>query len=250
MFSEAPEHYDLIYGSFKDYEAEASSIAARLHAVAPEAESILDVACGTGEHARYLHEVHGYDVHGLDIEPGFVQIARTKLPGGNVWIGDMTDFDLGVRFDVILCLFSSIGYVRDVRGVERTLRCFHRHLESTGIVLVEPWFEPDQWNPGRVYVHSAESEGLRVVRMSHSGVEGLVSKLEFHYLIGTDRGVEHRVEHHDMGLYTAEQMRGCFERAGFVEIDHDTQGLTGRGLYTARANAAWSPHSHLDNVWR
>lgn len=239
MFSEAPEHYDLVYRSFKDYETEASNIAARLRTVAPEARSILDVACGTGEHARYLHDVHGYDVHGLDIEPGFVEIARGKLPDGSVWLGDMTDFELGVRFDAILCLFSSIGYLCDLDDVERALRCFHRHLGSSGIVMVEPWFEPGQWNPGRVYVHSAESEGMRVVRMSHAGVEGHVSKLEFHYLIGTDEGVEHRVEHHDMGLYTADQMRGCFERAGFVEIDHDPQGLTGRGLYTARANAAW-----------
>jgi SAM-dependent methyltransferase len=243
VFSEAPEHYDLIYRSFKDYETEAASVAALLRTVAPEARSVLDVACGTGEHARYLHGVHGYDVNGLDIEPGFVEIARAKLPDGRVWLGDMTDFELGVRFDVILCLFSSIGYMCDLQGVERALRCFHRHLAPSGIVMVEPWFEPDSWHAGRVHVQSGESEELRVVRMSHSSVEGHVSRLEFHYLIGTDQGVEHRVEHHEMGLYTRGQMRGCFEKAGFLKVDHDPQGLTGRGLYTARANAAWIPRS-------
>lgn len=69
MFSETPELYDAIYLAVKDYADEAKRIAHLVKTIAPRATSLLDVACGTGEHARHLHDAHGYDVSGLDIEP-------------------------------------------------------------------------------------------------------------------------------------------------------------------------------------
>jgi len=238
MFSEAPELYDVIYGSFKDYRAEAASVAELLSTVAPGAATVLDVACGTGEHMRYLASQHGYVVHGLDIEPGFVEIARSKLPSARFWQRDMADFELDVRFDAILCLFSSIAYLRELDRVERALDCFRRHLEPGGVALVEPWFRPDSWIPGRVYLHTAERDGFHIVRMSHSDVEDRVSKLEFHYLIGTEDGVDHRIEHHELGLFTTTEMIDCFKRAGFGDVAHDPQGLNGRGMFVARAGGA------------
>jgi len=236
MFSEAPELYDLIYGSFKDYDDEAESIAQVLKRLAPTAKVILDVGCGTGEHARHLQTEHGYIVHGLDIQPAFLEVARVKLPDSQFWEADMADFDLGVRFDVILCLFSSIGYLCEVDRVEQALRCFQRHLHPDGVLVVEPWFAPGSWNPGKVYVQSAESEsdGLHVVRMSHSSIEGRISKLEFHYLVGRPGGVDYRVEHHELGLFTTAELTACFERAGLDDVSYEPDGLIGRGMFVAR----------------
>ena len=76
------------------------------------ARTILDVACGTAEHARLLVDSNGFTVAGLDLDEGFVRIARAKLPSGMVYHADMTSFELPGRYDVVLCLFSAIGYVR------------------------------------------------------------------------------------------------------------------------------------------
>jgi len=236
MFAETPELYDLIYQSFKDYPAEAQAVAQLLSKLAPSAQTVLDVACGTGEHARHLQAEHGYVVHGLDIEPAFVELARAKLPDSQFWEGDMTNFDLGVRFDAILCLFSSIGYLCDLEKVEMALRRFRQHLEPGGLVMVEPWFTPESWNPGKVFVQKVESAGLHVIRMSYSSLDGRVSKLDFHYLIGSTEGIEHRVEHHTLGLFTREEMSECFAVAGYEDVEYDPEGLTGRGLYIARAS--------------
>lgn len=81
MFSETAELYDLIYQQFKDYMDESRRIAVLLERVHPEAKSVLDVACGTGEHARILSAKYGYRVNGLDLEPEFVRIAQRKNPG-------------------------------------------------------------------------------------------------------------------------------------------------------------------------
>lgn len=234
MFSETAELYDTIYRAFKDYGAEAKHIADLLKTVAPHARTLLDVACGTGEHARLLQAAHGYEVSGLDIEPAFVALARSKVPTGTFWQADMSEFEFDAKFDVVVCLFSSIGYLCDLGRVERALRCFRRHLALGGVVLVEPWFPPEAWNPGRVYVHTAESENLHVVRMSHSSVEGRISKLEFHYLVGTEDGIDHRIEYHSLGLFTTAELKAAFRGAGFTSVDYDAQGLTGRGLFVAR----------------
>jgi SAM-dependent methyltransferase len=42
----------------------------------PHAKTILDVACGTGEHARLLPS--DFEVDSIDLEPKFVEIARAK----------------------------------------------------------------------------------------------------------------------------------------------------------------------------
>lgn len=234
MFSESAELYDLIYSRFKDYVAEAERIAALIRRVHPGARRILDVACGTGEHAYLLTERHGFDVDGLDLDPALVRIAQAKVPSGEFRTADMTDFELGRKYDAVLCLFSSIGYVRTLENVQRTLAHFRRHTAPDGIVVVEPWFTPDALESGRIYLKTAESDALTVCRMSHMQVEGRLSKLCFEYLIGRSDGIERASEVHELGLFTVDEMLGCFSAAGLT-AEYNSEGLYGRGLYVARA---------------
>lgn len=236
MFSETPGVYDEIYG-FKDYAGETRRVAELLEELAPGARRILEVGCGTGGHARHLVRDHGYELQGLDLEKAFVELARRKVPEATFHHGDMADFDLGEEFDAVLCLFSSIGYLTTLDRVEAALGCFRAHLAEGGVALVEPWFTPESWHPGRIYLHTSESDGRQVVRMSHSTVEGRISRLRFHYLVGDEGGIEHRTEDHELGLFTVEEMLGAFDRAGFREVEHDAEGLIGRGMYRARRTA-------------
>jgi SAM-dependent methyltransferase len=231
MFSETAQYYDLIYDQFRDYAEDVARVGELLRRLAPEAETILDVGCGTGRHAQALTEEHAYRVDGLDIEPAFVEIAQGRCPDGRFSVGDMADFDLGRRYDVLLCLFSSIGYVKTKERLESAARCFRRHLMPGGIAVIEAWMTPDAFTAGKVYLVSAEKDGLKISRMNSSRAQGGVSILDFHYLIGTPEGVRHLQETHELALFSEAEMRDGLGKAGLELLEYDPRGMTGRGLY-------------------
>jgi SAM-dependent methyltransferase len=235
MFSAAADYYDLLYDS-KDYGAEAQRVANTVRSQCPDALTLLDVACGTGKHAAILATEHDFQVDGIDIEPRFIELARSRAPAGAFHIADMRNFRLDRRYDAIVCLFSSIGYVKDRDGLQHAIRTMAAHLARDGVVLVEPWFEPAAAIDRHVTCLTREADEVSVCRMSYTRVEGRVSRLYFEYLIGTSGGVQHCAETHELGLFTRDEMTAAFDQAGLA-VDHDPEGLTGRGLYVGRRAA-------------
>jgi len=232
MFTASAEFYDLIYSTFKDYAAETAQIVATLRRLNPECRTILDVACGSGEHARRLH-AEGFEVDGVDLDPAFVRIAALKNPTGRFVIGDMSDFHVGRRYDAVLCLFSSIAYLQTLDRVRRALTCFRDHLEPGGVLILEPWFGPGVLDPQRVTRHVGEAPGLRVSRVTRIEVDGLMSRLLFDYEISDATGTRHASEVHTLGLFPPEEMLRLFDELG-MNADYDPRGLSDRGLYVAR----------------
>jgi SAM-dependent methyltransferase len=232
MFDASAEYYDLIYSTFKDYALEATQIADLLRQLNPQCRTVLDVACGTGQHARLL-SAKGFSVEGLDLSAAFVSIARKKHPGGRFFEADMTDFHFRRQYDAVLCLFSSIGYLRTLDRVKAAFMCFREHLAPDGVLVVEPWFEPGVLDPARVDRNTSEADGVRVTRVGRVEVEGRLSRLHFDYEIAD--GAETRTigEVHDLGLFTTGELLETFRNAGFA-VEHDPEGLTSRGLYLAR----------------
>jgi len=194
----------------------------------PGGKRLLDVACGTGHHLAYLKQ--WFDVEGLDLSPELLEQARKRLPDVKLHCGDMVDSDLGCTFDVVTCLFSSIGYVETVERLERAIGSMARHLVSGGLLLVEPWFTPETWHPNTVHSVFVEEPEFRMARINTSFQEGRISYFDLHYLIGTPQQTVHMVEHHRLGLFTREETEVAYTQAG-LEVTYDEQGLTGRGLY-------------------
>lgn len=233
MFSESGDLYDLIYTAMKDYAAEATAVAQVIRAHLPDARDVLDVACGTGEHARHLATEHGFQMDGVDLDPVLIKHAQTKNPGGQFEVHDMVDFDLATKYDAVICMFSSIGYVATLDRVAAVLASMCRHLRPAGVLLVEPWFEPGRLQHGHVTLRTAETEACKIARLSHCEIVDRVSRLRFEYLVADATGIRHLVEQHDLGLLTRAEMESAFRQAG-LSASFEEPGPSGRGLYVAR----------------
>jgi ubiquinone/menaquinone biosynthesis C-methylase UbiE len=230
MFSKSAQYYDEIYASVdKDYAAEADKTRTIIQKYKQsKGKALLDVACGTGVHAGYLSKY--YQVEGLDLDSGLLAVAKKKHPKIRFHQGDMTNFDLGRQFDAVVCLFSSIGYVKTKARLQKAIKTMSRHLLPGGVLLIEPWFSARQWHPGRASMAQVNKPDLKIVRMSYSGQRGKLSLIEFQYLVGTPKGIEHSVEIHELGLFTHREYMAAFKAAG-LKVMHDPEGLDGRGLY-------------------
>jgi ubiquinone/menaquinone biosynthesis C-methylase UbiE len=227
VFTRSAAFYDAVYAG-KDYlgEAERVSSLIRTHGRA-SGNTLLDVACGTGGHLAYLK--HHYAAEGLDIDPNLLAIARARHPELRFHLGDMVDFDLGRTFDAVVCLFSAIGYVVTVERLHAAIAAMARHLRPGGVLLVEPWITREGYTVGTVHALYVDRPTLKIARINVSAVQGRVSILEFHYLVGTPAGVDQFTERHELGLFTEDEYCDAAVAAGLV-TSFDEHGLTGRGL--------------------
>ena len=230
MFSRTQDLYDAVY-SWKDYPREARVLRETISREGiADGASFLDVACGTGAHIPHLR--FAYEIEGMDLDPGMLQIAREKNPGIAFHRGDMTNFDLGKKFDVVACLFSSIAYARTPERLAAAIAAMAAHMKPSGVMFIEPFVSPEKWNgytPNGQYV----DHSIKICRMSYFERAGREIALTFHYLVSRPEGVEYLTEKHDIGLFSDADYQAAFAAAGLI-ARHDEVGLMRRGAYIAR----------------
>lgn len=197
---------------------------------------VLEIGCGPGLRLSVLKQWHGkYDPEGLDKDKVMLALAKKRVPGVPLHRADMRAFDLGTRFDAVLCLFGVIGYTRSVLELTRALRAMRRHLVPGGVLLLEPWLSPESAEDGYLRSDFAERADLEVARMNFTRVRGKRSRVTIHYLIGDDHGVRHVVEQRVQTLFTEREYRKALRNAAFGDVGLESYGPQGRGLYVAQA---------------
>lgn len=227
MYTRSAPYYDLLYG-FKDYGAASADIHAVIQRYNPGAQSLLDVACGTGCHLEHLRA--WYDVEGLDINEELLAMARRRCPEVPLHRADMVDFSLPRSFDVVACLFSSVAYVKTPENLTSTVASMKRHLRPGGLILLEPWFTPETFWTGTITANFVDEPDTKIAWMYTSEVEDGLAVLDMHYLVGTPQSVDHFTERHELGLFSHDQYCAAIEETELA-VTHDPEGPFGRGLY-------------------
>lgn len=209
--------YDLLYvgTGIKDYPAESAELRRIIEESSPGAKTLLDVACGTGAHLAELRR--WYEVEGADLSPAMLAVARHRLPGIQLHRADMRTLDLGRTFDVVICLFSSIGYITDPPEMRSTVARLAAHVAPGGVLILDGWVRPDAWREGsRPQADIAQDDEALVVRLSFGRREGNITNLDMHHLVQTAEGIDYFVENHRLALTPTEDYVSAVEGAGLA----------------------------------
>ncbi|MBY9009854.1 MAG: class I SAM-dependent methyltransferase [Candidatus Lokiarchaeota archaeon] len=230
MYKELAKYYDLIY-HWKDYKAEAHTVKELIKKYKnSDGKKLLDVGCGTGMHLKYFND--DFSCTGIDINNEMVEVAKCKVKNVIFEQGDMIDFSLKTEYDAILCLFSSIGYVKTYSNLEKTIKNFANHLKKGGVLIVEPWFTKSTYWVGEPGMTTYDGKDVKIARLNTTKVEGDLSIMEMYYLIAErNEDIKHFVDIHELGLFEHDRTLEFMEKANF-KSDFLKDGLMkDRGLF-------------------
>jgi SAM-dependent methyltransferase len=141
-FSHYSRYYDLFYAD-KDYAAEAAFVGGVLRRFAPSAESVLELGCGTGKHARLLAE-QGFRVHGIDLSTAMLDsIGVTGSAEGFTYCsGDARTYRDGRRYDAAVSLFHVMSYQTTDADLTAAFATAAAHLGPGGVFIFDAWHGP------------------------------------------------------------------------------------------------------------
>ncbi len=125
--------YDDVMG---DQQGSAMQVKNLIEKYNPGAESVLELACGTGSFLYHLSKYYKTTA-GLDLSSIMLSIARNKLPDIPLYQCDMTDFHFYDKFDVVICMNDSINHLIDFTDWEKMFDNVYKHLNPQGIFIFD-----------------------------------------------------------------------------------------------------------------
>jgi SAM-dependent methyltransferase len=166
-------YYALLYGHRDEGEAArwVRSILDRWEA--PAGTRLLDMACGRGRHAYHFAQA-GLDVTGIDLSPESIAEAKRHVPNGRFLVHDMRVTVEPGAFDLITCLFTSLGYSLDPQDDKATFRAVAANLRPGGRFALD--FMNSRWVLDRlVPEETLVRDGVRF-HISRTMVDGVIVK--------------------------------------------------------------------------
>jgi len=250
--SEYAGAYDQLYRD-KNY-VEESELIGRLLRTYGEGSirSLLDLGCGTGNHALPLAE-RGYAVAGVDHSQEMLQAARKKAArqqiDGNVtfYDGDIRNFQVDRLFDASLMMFAVLGYQLENADVLAALRTARKHLRLGGLFIFDVWYGPAvlRQGPGD-RVKSIPTGGGQILRLASGQLDTQhhLCKIRYHlWKLEGNRLTGETEETHLMRYFFPLELHLFIECCGlsliklgaFPEFDRDPDETTWNVCGVARA---------------
>ncbi len=105
-------------------------------------QTLLDVACGTGQLSTYFLD-RGFDVVGLDSSLHMLKYARANnaayVAGGQAQFleSDASNFQLEQKFGIAVCTFNGMNHLNSIKQVDSCLASVHRTLVPGGYFIFD-----------------------------------------------------------------------------------------------------------------
>jgi SAM-dependent methyltransferase len=250
--SEYANAYDVLYQD-KDYLEESLLIDRLLQTYGNgPVRSVLDLGCGTGNHALPLAE-RGYAIVGVDRSAGMLEAARKKAAsrqiGGKAkfYQEDIRSFQVEQSFDASLMMFAVLGYQLKNADVVAALRTARKHVRLGGLFIFDVWYGPAVLRHGpseRVKVIPTDRGQILRVASGELDVGRHLCKVSYRlWRIEGERLIGQAEETHLMRYFFPLELNLFLECSGFnplrlgvfPEIDRDPDTTTWNVLGLARA---------------
>jgi len=181
-------------------------------------KTLLDAGCGTGGHLKYL--ASDFDCTGLDLHEGMLKVARKNASKVKFVRASMTDFRLGRKFDVVLCMYSAIGLIRTYQNLERTIGNFSDHLRRGGIAILEnDTFTHSNSPLPHMNLSTVESGDTKIAKVEYYQRRGNILIEREDYLIAeSGKGIKHYADLQYVGMFELEKTMQIMKRSGLKPI--------------------------------
>jgi SAM-dependent methyltransferase len=183
----------------------------------PAGARVLDQCCGVGVFTVPLAR-HGYQVSGIDLSPVMLSRAAKACADAGVEVefaqADMYEFVRPGAFDAVVNLYTSFGYFETQEENLQVLRNAHDSLASGGKLVVDLMGKETyaKWAGQPKVVHIENGQ----VFMSDTILDDWTRYRTEWTLV---RGGTARHTSLTMYAYSAAELRGLFEAAGFVDVE-------------------------------
>ena len=208
LYKNFAKYYDSVY-SQKKYQKEVSFID-KIIKKHTKGKDVLDVACGTGSHARLL-EKKGYNVLGIDKNKEMLDIAKHKTKNIIFRQGDMRIFSLKRKFDAVLCMFTAINYNTSHADLKRSLINFKNHMKEDSVLIFD--FPLPGVTMKSIINHATFIDKDSVVLYTNKDIKGLRDIL-IYWIIKKGKKIEVFEDGHTIKFYNLEEFGSVINQIG------------------------------------
>lgn len=209
------ENYIKVYSHRDETEAERLVELITKNLILQPGSSVLDMACGSGRHAIAFAKM-GFNVTAVDLsELLFSEAKKNALQTGvkiDFVLSDILEYETSRRFDLVVNLFTSIGYFENDEENFSVIKKAYNLLNQGGYFILD-YFNKDYLLKNLIPTTIFSENGFRITQ--NRSIEGtrIVKKIT----IENDGLVEEFYE--SVRLYNCEEILSYIKRAGFTAIN-------------------------------
>jgi len=164
---------------------------------------IIDLACGTGRMTIPLAQ-KGFDMIGVDIHAGMLELAKKKADEANIDIGwleqDCTILHVGLKSPLIYMVGNSFQHFHTNEQQNSVLKSIHTHLVKEGIFIfgirfpnAEELLQPRTEEYWKTYTDTVENKKVDVYTISdYDPLEQIQHYTTIRKYIDDDKVIEER----------------------------------------------------------
>lgn len=189
-------------------------------------KSILEIGCGTGRISTFLSDV-GFDVTGLDNSKSMLDIAKQKSQSVNWVDGDMQNFQLNQKFDLIILAYNVFLHNLNNSVALQFLNFIKTLLNQHGklvIDIVNPSYDflrsrlESSRKVSSVFKHPDTDDIIIASRESQYQSDSQIFKIKYYYqVMGYQENPLHAII--NFKLYFPQEIDGILGFAGY-KINH------------------------------